>query len=75
MKCSVCGRPLFPGRVVFRCQCSAITHGQCWEKHVVQDHKPPFTLGYVTMNGEFKPKKVETKETAGHVELVAEKGK
>lgn len=55
MNCSVCARPLFPGRAVFRCQCSVVSHAYCWEKHVAQSHRPLFAVGYVTMDDEFKP--------------------
>ncbi len=58
MNCTVCGNPLPAGRVVFRCYCGAFVHGHCWEKHVVQSHKPPFTQGYITLDGEFSPEEV-----------------
>ena len=56
MDCTVCGKTLLPSRAVFRCQCGTITHAECWEKHIVESHKPSFTLGYVTLDDEFKPK-------------------
>jgi len=64
MNCRICGNSLLPGRVVFRCQCGILTHGYCWQKHVVDSHSPPYTLGYVTMNGEFRPREREAKQRA-----------
>ncbi len=55
MNCFVCGNPLHSGRAVFLCNCKALTHAQCWEKHVVESHKPPFTVGTLTINDVFKP--------------------
>jgi peptide methionine sulfoxide reductase MsrB len=62
MKCTVCGNPLFAGRTVFSCSCGSITHAQCWEKHIVESHKPPFTTGTITIRGEFVPRSAETEQ-------------
>jgi hypothetical protein len=53
MNCRVCGNPLFAGRATFRCSCGAITHGYCWEKHVLESHQPEFTVGSVDIDGQF----------------------
>ena len=53
MNCRVCGNPLFAGRATFRCSCGAITHGYCWEKHVLQTHEPSFEVGTVDLDGSF----------------------
>jgi len=68
MNCRVCGNPLFVGRAVFRCQCGAYTHAHCWEKHVLEAHKPPFVIGTVTMNGDFKPREGGVAENKNPVE-------
>lgn len=59
MNCGICERPLYPGRAIFRCQCGVLSHAYCWEKHVVQSHGPSFTLGYMTVGDEFRPKEGE----------------
>ena len=64
MNCSVCGNPLFPGRVVFRCYCGLYAHAYCWEKHVLESHKPPFDVGTITMDDEFRPNKIEAEEVS-----------
>ena len=53
MNCSVCGSPLIFDRVVFHCSCGAFVHAYCWDKHVLQAHKPAFEVGNVDLNGEF----------------------
>ena len=53
--CSVCGNTL-GGRAVYRCNCGALTHAYCWEKHVVQSHGPPFITGCLDLHGRFKPR-------------------
>jgi len=62
MNCRVCGSPLFAGRTVFSCSCGSMTHAQCWEKHIVDSHKPPFTTGTITIYGEFVPRSAETEQ-------------
>ena len=59
MKCRVCGNPLFAGRTVFSCTCGAMTHAECWEKHIVESHKPAYTTGTLTIRGEFVPVSAE----------------
>lgn len=63
MDCTVCGKSLLPSRVAFRCQCGLITHAECWGKHIVESHRPSFTLGYVTLDDEFKPKEATASKT------------
>ncbi|MBN2186948.1 MAG: hypothetical protein JW732_05815 [Dehalococcoidia bacterium] len=62
MNCTVCGNPLLFDRVVFHCSCGAFVHAHCWDKHVLQTHKPTFEVGSVDLNGEFKPRENETEE-------------
>jgi hypothetical protein len=62
VNCRVCGYPLFAGRTVFSCSCGSMTHAECWEKHVVESHKPPFTTGTITIYGEFVPRSAETEQ-------------
>ena len=64
MNCIVCGNPLLFDRVVFHCSCGAFVHAYCWDKHVLQAHKPTFEVGTVDLNGEFKPKENTTGEQA-----------
>lgn len=52
-KCGVCWKPFY-GWSVRRCDCGATVHSYCWEKHVVQDHSPGFTVGYVDSEGKFR---------------------
>jgi hypothetical protein len=62
MNCRVCGNPLFAGRATFRCSCGAITHGYCWEKHVLESHEPEFVVGTVDLDGEFIVNEPEVQE-------------
>jgi hypothetical protein len=77
MNCRVCTKPLFPQRAVFLCSCGAYTHGYCWEKHVVDSHRPSFTVGTITVNDQFVPKKLGAKESPRRVNdpVVAPVGK
>ena len=59
MNCSVCGNLLFAGRAVFRCSCGAITHAHCWEKHIIDAHKPEYVIGNITIEGKFVSKESE----------------
>ena len=70
MVCAVCGKVLLPSRAVFRCSCGIVTHALCWEKHIVQSHRPPYTLGHVDLDGKFRPKEAASKAE----KLPAEKG-
>jgi hypothetical protein len=65
LHCDVCGNPLLSRRVVFRCQCRALVHAYCWEKHVIQFHVPSFTRGRANLDSEFVPEKSETEEDRG----------
>jgi len=62
VNCRVCGNPLGTSRIVFSCSCGAITHAQCFEKHIVESHKPAYTTGTFTINGEFVPRSAETEQ-------------
>ena len=62
MNCRVCGNPFFSGRTVFSCSCGSMIHTQCWEKHIVESHKPPFSTGAITIRGEFVPMIAETEQ-------------
>ena len=53
MNCRVCGNLFFAGRAVFHCSCGAFAHADCWERHVIEAHKPPFVLGTVDLDGKF----------------------
>jgi len=72
MNCRICGNPLFAGRATFRCSCGAITHGYCWEKHVLQSHEPSFEVGTVDLDGSFVvPPAVEVEVDSGEEEETA----
>lgn len=60
MNCTVCGNSLLFDRVVFHCSCGAFVHAYCWDKHVLQAHKPAFEVGSIDLNGEFRPRKNKT---------------
>ncbi len=62
MNCRVCGNPLFAGRANFRCSCGAITHGYCWEKHVLESHQPEFVVGTIDIDGQFVTNEPEAAE-------------
>ncbi len=76
MSCRVCGNPLFPGRAVFRCYCGAHLHSYCWEKHILESHRPTYSVGTITVDGEFIPRTSEPKQGSRHqeTELTALKG-
>jgi len=54
MNCAVCGNPLPFDRVIFHCSCGAYVHGYCWDKHVLDAHRPDFEKGSVDLNGDFQ---------------------
>ncbi len=56
MNCIVCGNPLIYGRVVFHCACGAFIHAYCWDRHILQAHRPSFEIGSVNLDGEFIPR-------------------
>ena len=65
MNCTVCGNPLLFDRVVFHCSCGVFTHAYCWNEHVLQAHKPPFDIGSVDLDGEFKVREnIETEQSS-----------
>jgi len=64
MNCTVCGSPLLFDRVVFHCSCGVFVHAYCWDKHVLQAHRPAFEVGSVDLNGEFKVKESKLEEKA-----------
>jgi hypothetical protein len=66
VNCSVCGNPLGTSRIVFSCSCGAIIHAQCFEKHIVESHKPAYTTGTFTIQGEFVPRSAETEQQRLH---------
>ena len=66
MNCAVCGCRPYAGRTVFQCSCGVITHAQCWEKHIVESHKPAYTTGTFTIQGEFVPESAETEQQRLH---------
>jgi hypothetical protein len=78
MNCRVCGNPLFPGRAIFRCSCGALSHSYCWDRHILESHTPVYTIGTVTIDGEFIPRTSELKHGSRHqeqeIELAALKG-
>ncbi len=64
MNCAVCGSPLLFDRVVFHCSCGVFVHAYCWDKHVLQAHRPAFEVGSVDLNSEFKVKESKIEEEA-----------
>jgi len=70
MNCSVCGNPFHGGRTVFRCNCGVITHAQCWGKHIIESHEPPFTLGTIIRDDAFMPKESVQEEGESPFEVV-----
>ena len=70
MNCAVCGSPLLFDRVSFHCSCGVFVHSYCWDKHVLQAHKPIFEVGTIDLNSEFKairsevPEEIEEEQVA-----------
>ena len=62
MNCIVCGNPLLFDRVVFHCSCGAFVHAYCWDEHVLQAHQPPYEIGAVNLDGEFKARENKVEE-------------
>ena len=62
MNCSVCGNPLLLDRIVFHCSCGAFVHAYCWDKHMLQAHKPAFEIGTVDLNDTFKVREQSLQE-------------
>ena len=55
MNCTVCGNPLLYDRVVFHCSCGVYTHSYCYDKHVLESHRPAYEIGRVNLDDEFQP--------------------
>jgi hypothetical protein len=72
MNCTVCGNPLIYDRVVFHCSCGVFIHAYCWDDHVLQAHRPPFEIGSVNLDGEFKAKESRKEEQVARVQAPAE---
>jgi hypothetical protein len=64
MNCAVCGNPLLFDRVAFHCSCGVFVHAYCWDKHVLQAHRPAFEVGTVDLNSELKVKESKVEEAA-----------
>jgi len=62
MNCIVCGNPLLYDRVVFHCSCGVFVHAYCWDAHVLQAHRPPFEMGSVNLDGEFRARESKIEE-------------
>ncbi len=62
MNCNVCGNPLIYDRSVFHCSCDAFVHSYCWDEHILRAHKPPFEIGSVNLDGEFKVRESRKEE-------------
>ena len=74
MNCTVCGNPLLFDRVVFHCSCGAFVHAYCWDEHVLQAHRPPFEIGSVTLDGEFRAREIKAEEQASLAQVSGEPG-
>ena len=71
MNCTVCGNPLIYDRTVFHCSCGAFVHAYCWDEHVLQAHRPPFEIGSVNLDGEFKATESRIEEQVSRVQIPA----
>jgi hypothetical protein len=60
---------------VFHCQCGALVHGYCWERHVKDSHQPAFAVGTITLNGEFRPNVPDSQKGKGAAEKETVTGK
>ena len=72
MNCTVCGNPLIYDRVVFHCSCGVFLHAYCWDDHVLQAHRPPFEIGSVNLDGEFKARESRREEQVARVQAPTE---
>ena len=72
MNCAVCGNPLLFDRVVFHCSCDAFVHAYCWDKHVLQAHQPPFEIGAVNLDEEFRARESEVEEQVSMAQVSEE---
>ena len=69
MNCTVCGNPLLYDRVVFHCSCGAYTHSYCYDRHVLDAHRPAYEIGSVNLDGEFKPTENREEDRAPQVQV------
>jgi hypothetical protein len=74
MNCAVCGNPLLFDRVVFHCSCDAFVHAYCWDEHVLQAHRPPFEIGAVNLDDEFRARESEVEEQVSVAQVSEEPG-
>jgi len=72
MNCTVCGNPLIYDRAVFHCSCGVFIHSYCWDEHVLQAHKPPFEIGSVNLDGEFKARENKVEEKTSRAQVSGE---
>ncbi|NWF77608.1 MAG: hypothetical protein HXY36_03320 [Chloroflexi bacterium] len=72
MNCTVCGNPLLYDRIVFHCSCGVFIHAYCWDEHVLQAHKPPFEIGTVNLDGEFKAREDKKEEQVSKAQVSGE---
>ena len=70
--CTVCGNPLLFDRVVFHCSCGVFIHAYCWDAHVLQAHRPPFEIGSVNLDGEFRARESKIEEQVSRVQVSGE---
>jgi hypothetical protein len=71
MDCTVCGNPLIYDRTVFHCSCGVFVHAYCWDEHVLQAHRPPFEIGNVNLDGEFKATESRREGQVSRVQIPA----
>ena len=74
MNCIVCGNPLLFDRVVFHCSCGAFVHAYCWDEHVLHAHRPPFEIGTVSLDGEFRTRESAIEEQGLGAQVSGEPG-
>lgn len=74
MNCTVCGNPLLFDRVAFHCSCGAFVHAYCWDEHVLQAHRPPFEIGSVNLDGEFRARENEMEAVVSEAQESQEQG-
>ncbi|MCK4843679.1 MAG: hypothetical protein KAS83_01750 [Dehalococcoidia bacterium] len=74
MNCIVCGNPLLYDRVVFHCSCGVFVHAYCWDEHVLQAHRPPFEIGSVNLDGEFRARESKIEEQVSMAQASEEPG-
>ena len=72
MNCIVCGNPLLYDRAVFHCSCGAFVHSYCWDEHVLRAHQPPFEIGAVNLDGEFRARESKVEEQVSTAKVSGE---